>query len=56
MNQQLTKRGGAREGAGRPLTGNKPVVTTIKFKDQAQKDKYLALGGNTWLKQMVDAA
>lgn len=55
MTETKNTRGGARKGAGRPATGIKPIMTTIKFKDQAQKDKYLALGGNTWIKKMIDA-
>ena len=50
------KHGGSRTGAGRPKSPHKPVTSSIKFTNQAQKDKYLALGGNTWLKKTIDEA
>lgn len=53
MTETTKKHGGAREGSGRKAT--KHVTTMVRFVDQTQKDKYLALGGNTWLKRMLDA-
>lgn len=54
MTDTKKQRGGARTGTGRKPTGH--VTTMVRFVDQAQKDKYLALGGNTWLKKQIDSA
>jgi hypothetical protein len=59
MNMISTKtetRGGARSGAGRKKSENKTMpATSIRFDDEAQREKFKRLGGTKWLKSMLDA-
>lgn len=53
---KVTKRGGPREGAGRPRERDEPMVPmTIKL-EPAQKDKLQRLGGAPWVRKKIDQA
>jgi len=51
----MTK-GGKREGAGRPPAPPRPKPYSVRFKTQAQRDKFTRLGGPSWLHRKVDEA
>jgi len=48
-------RGGKREGAGRPPKPNPPMPVSWRPDTQAQRDKWLELGGARWVKKLLDA-
>ena len=51
MNEKIAK-GGKREGAGRPKAEpTKPVMTRLT---DAQRLKFLELGGARWAKRLID--
>ena len=49
-------RGGKREGAGRPAAPPRPPPVSWRPDTQAQRDKFLELGGARWLKRLLNDA
>ena len=47
-------KGGKREGAGRPTAPPRPAPVSWRPDTQAQRDKWLELGGARWLKRMLN--
>ena len=56
MNKPLMpegKRGGTRPGAGRPKAPERPIPVSWRPDTQAQRDKWLELGGARWIKRIL---
>lgn len=51
----MSARGGKRLGAGRPKLQDPPKPVSWRPSSEAQRQKYLALGGAKWIKKMLDA-
>lgn len=49
-------RGGKREGAGRPPAPPRPAPVSWRPDTQAQRDKFIELGGARWLKRLLNEA
>ena len=47
-------KGGKREGAGRPPAPARPKPISWRPDTQAQRDKWLELGGARWVKRMIN--
>lgn len=56
MGNGFLMRGGKREGAGRPAAPERPKPVSWRPDTQAQRDKFLRLGGAAWIRQMIDKA
>lgn len=54
MTIQKPTRGGRREGAGRPAAPERPKPVSWRPDTQAQRDKWLEIGGARWLKRTLD--
>jgi len=48
------KRGGKRQGAGRPKAPERPKPVGWRPETQAQRDKWLELGGAKWIKRIIN--
>ena len=48
-------KGGKRPGAGRPPV-ERPKPVSVRLQTQAQRDKYIKLGGAKWLRETIDGA
>lgn len=55
MSEKSERRGGRREGAGRPEGKTFPAKVTLTMTEQ-QKEKLLALGGSRWLREKIEAS
>lgn len=51
-----SKRGGKREGAGRPKAPDRPMPVSWRPDTQEQRDKWLELGGSRWIKRLINEA
>ena len=49
-------RGGKRAGAGRPKVADRPMPVSWRPDTQAQRDKWLELGGARWVKRLLSEA
>ena len=49
-------KGGKREGAGRPPAPQRPAPVSWRPDTQAQRDKFIELGGARWLKRLLNDA
>jgi len=49
-------KGGKREGAGRPSAPARPKPVSWRPDTQAQRDKWLELGGSRWIKRLINEA
>jgi len=49
------KRGGKREGAGRPTVPERPMPISWRPDTQDQRDAWFTAGGAKWLKGILDA-
>lgn len=47
-------KGGTRPGAGRPKAPARPKPVSWRPKTQADRDKFLRLGGARWLNRVLD--
>ena len=47
-------KGGKREGAGRPAAPARPMPVSWRPDTQAQRDKWLELGGARWVKRLLN--
>ena len=54
MTIQKPQRGGRRPGAGRPPEPERPKPVSWRPDTQAQRDKWLEIGGARWLKRTLD--
>lgn len=55
MATETKRRGGKREGAGRPR-GRTCTARILVAVTPKQKEKFFALGGSGWVKKMIDEA
>ena len=49
-------RGGQRIGAGRPKATARPMPVSWRPDTQAQRDKWIELGGSYWVKRLLNEA
>ena len=56
IQNERSMKGGKRKGAGRPLSPPRPKPVSWRPQTEAQRAKYLRLGGAKWIRAMLEKA